>query len=149
MLAKQQAMMEEAMGFVNEKIPEEDKERFGLKPIDGSRWTIDRERDVALLVSSTNRYRFSKGKIFWKGEALEFTAECALEEKEDEIPMKTVHWKKIYITLPEHLQTKKNDVIQTIEEAFMKCGHTHNEKWIKGVTVEFHPNMNLNLSRGV
>ena len=42
---------------------------------------------MALIIQSIHHeYKEAKGKLFWKGEALDFLAERQLDEKKEEIP---------------------------------------------------------------
>ncbi len=70
------------MSFVNEKVSEQDIEKYGLREINKQflkgdfeyDWTIDRERDVYLRIMGNNWQEPQEQKVsfYWKGHLLRF-----------------------------------------------------------------------------
>lgn len=68
------------MTFINEKISEEDKEKYGISEINrkasvvdvGSQWTIDKEKNVYLRRMHDDRevHNHVEFNLFWKGSLL-------------------------------------------------------------------------------
>jgi len=138
------------MAFVNELIPDEQKEKlpFPVKvsPFDGSKptlwkWTIDRERDVYLVVASIwgGGYEGTPPDYYyvlsWKDELILFSAEEYLSGTRE--TDQTLTWKVHRLEIPESLQDKKEEVLQLIREALDAQGWLYNRDCLEAVFVEF------------
>ncbi|RMH87402.1 hypothetical protein EBB59_13075 [Lysobacter pythonis] len=126
------------MTFVNEFIPAEDVEKYGLKEIDkhfivggtnARDWTIDRERDIYLRNVANGREDWrnqTKWTFYWRGE--ELTLHLDLLESTGEKPEDPSwsHWRLVRINgsygLPEHLKTQKDEILETLQEALLVYG---------------------------
>lgn len=137
------------MAFVNELIPEEQKDKFpfpvSTRP-DGSKptlwkWTIDRERDAYLVVTDVlgGGYEGTPPDYFyvlyWKGELVPFAAERHLSgSKTDDI---VLTWKMHRLDIPSALQERKEEVMQLIREALDAQGLLYNRNRVEAVNVQF------------
>jgi hypothetical protein len=125
------------MGFVNEFIPEEDVEKYGLEAIDekfrsnGTRardWTIDRERDIYLRNVAIgggaepelrNRTLWT---FYWRGTPINLRLDLIGGGGGRGEPGWS-HWKLIWLNgsygLPEHLRPYKDEILADLKEALI------------------------------
>lgn len=125
------------MAFVNEFIPAEDVERFGLNEIDkhfvvggtnARDWTIDRERDVYLRNVANgggnepeiaNKTTWT---LYWKGDLLTLRLDFIASTGKEGEPGWS-HWKLMRINgssgLPAHLQPEQAKILEAITEALV------------------------------
>ncbi|RMH87401.1 hypothetical protein EBB59_13070 [Lysobacter pythonis] len=120
------------MTFVNEFIPAEDVEKYGLKEIDkhfivggtnARDWTIDRERDIYLRNVANGREDWrnqTKWTFYWQGEELTLRMDL-LEGRGERGEPGWSHWKLIRLNgsygLPKHLKANKDEILKTLIEA--------------------------------
>jgi hypothetical protein len=123
------------MAFVNEYIPEEDYEKYGLDELDRSisppaipgghvysrDWTIDRKRNIYLREFSSENDPYETPctgwTFFWKGELLWFVKWWISGGGEKNGPQ----WEKSKIThlvIPDHLLAHQTEICNDIHEAF-------------------------------
>ncbi len=143
MLAIQQAMTEEAMGFVNERIPEEDKEQFGIEK--ERYWQIDREREAIFFYTTGDIYSGQKlFKLLWKGRTFDI--------RSDKISLGTTKetlndiWRNTTLHSEKRLSAEEQEIVRKLISDALTAYSQHYFPE-KEVTVEFSPNMNP--SRGV
>jgi hypothetical protein len=126
------------MPFVNEFIPAEDVEKYGLKEIDkhfvvggtnSRQWTIDRARGIYLRNVSRGREDWrnqTEWTFYWRG--AELTLRLDLIESSGEKPDEPSwsHWKLVWLNgshgLPEHLRAHKAEILADLEEALVVYG---------------------------
>jgi hypothetical protein len=129
------------MAFVNEYIPEEDYEKYGLDELDRSisppaipaghiksrDWTIDRKRNIYLRKFSSERdpdeTPCTGWTFFWKGELLWFVRRQISSGGKKNGPQ----WRKSKIThlvIPDHLLLIKQRFVTTFKKPskFMRAG---------------------------
>lgn len=120
------------MPFVNEFIPAEDVETYGLKEIDkhfvvggtnSRQWTIDRARDIYLRNVSRGREDWrnqTEWTFHWRGTELTLRLDL-LEGKGGRGEPGWSHWKLVWLNgsygLPLHLKASKSQVLDDLEEA--------------------------------
>jgi hypothetical protein len=137
------------MTFINELIPEEDKQRIDWtkfkawsfsKPHKPWKWTIDRERDVFLIPLVQPGYddthtRSDIFALYWKKEVIKVEAKVTGtgEGKFWDI----LYWKVCKIHIPTHLQIERNEIFNILREAFCTYGRFFNTEHVKTVHVEF------------
>lgn len=138
-----------AMAFVNELIPEAEKEKFTF-PVhsnkDGSKptlwkWTIDRERDAFLVMTnkggggydgSPNREYFV---LSWKDQLVHFGGDRQITGN-DTLGL-SLWWKIHYLSIPESLKSCKEEVLQLIQEALDEMGLLYRRDRVVMVKVDF------------
>jgi hypothetical protein len=137
------------MAFVNELIPEDEKEKFTFTVstrLDGSRptlwkWTTDKERNVFLVLRNvvggayegtqeTEHYVLS-----WNGDLIFFDGEPAVSQKGQEKP--TLTWHITKLDFPSRLQNQREEVIKLISEALDAQGLLYSRERVKAVRVNF------------
>jgi hypothetical protein len=137
------------MAFVNELIPEEQKDKFPF-PVhiayDGSKptlwkWTIDRERDAYLVVTNVlgGGYEGTPPDEYyvlsWGGELVPFAAEqhLAINTQKGDV----LTWKIHRLDVPPSLQERRGQVLQLIREALDAQGLLYNRSRVSAVNVQF------------
>lgn len=132
------------MAFVNEAVPQSDRTRAvfqsGLRwphlgpPIIPSKWTIDRERDVFLMISSMggpeeDTVYFILG---WKGELVRIALDLKISDKhpDDRYDMT---WKLRTLNLPDAVKTERDEVVQALKEALDVHGRFNSRETIATV----------------
>lgn len=138
------------MAFVNELIPEEQKDKFPF-PVktrpDGSKptlykWTIDRERDVYLVVVNAGGGGYDGTPVreyyvlWWKGEVISFGADQSLNGTKETGVVLT--WKVNRLNIPPALHERKDEVKQLIREALDVQGLLYNRSRVSAVNVQFN-----------
>lgn len=138
------------MAFVNELIPEEQKDKFQfpvfIRP-DGSKptlwkWTIDRERDAYLVVTNVlgGGYEGTPPDYYyvltWKGAQVSFAAEEHLAINKEE-KGSALTWKVHRLDIQQALQEQKDQVLQLIREALDARGRFCDRRGLASVLVQF------------
>ena len=119
------------MAFVNEKIPEADFEKYGLRKIDyellsigktySRDWTIDRVRDIYLREVAMGRdeeSHLSTWTFYWKGALIWFKREGLAFKGERGGPC-WLHFKVYDFKIPEAIQSHREEIFQDLREAFL------------------------------
>jgi len=116
------------MAFVNEAIPEEQKNEFPF-PVytarDGSKptlykWTIDRERDAYLVVTNVKGGGYEGTAVTehfvlsWKGELIRF--QCNPQSSGNTAVGQMLSMRIHHLMIPPALQNHKEEVLQLIRE---------------------------------
>lgn len=137
------------MAFVNELIPDEQKDKFQF-PVstrhDGSKptlwkWTIDRERDAYLVTTAIlgGGYEGTPEDHYcvlcWESELVPFAAEQKMSGSNPKDLVLT--WKIHRLDIPENLQARKDEVLQLIREALDAQGLLYNRNRVAATNVEF------------
>lgn len=138
------------MAFVNELIPEEQKDKFpfpvhigygGSKPT-LYKWTIDRERDAYLVLTNVwgGGYEGTPPDHYyilsWKGELVSFAAEEHLAINKEKGDVLT--WKVHRLDIPPALQEHRDEVLSLIREALDAQGLVYDRSRIAAVNVQFN-----------
>jgi hypothetical protein len=119
------------MPFVNEQVPQDMREKWNIR----GNWTIDHERNIALMWYESNRFRYTKGYLFWNGEKLDWTAYMnmyPIGERKDELK---VEWKNVEVAIPSHLRSKVKEIYLAMCNGLKVCGAFSESKYIKEVTI--------------
>lgn len=137
------------MAFVNELIPEEQKDKFPF-PVqigyDGSKptlymWTIDRERDVFLVrvrevgggyegTPVTTHFIMS-----WHGNLISIAADrVGVTEDENGV---VLTWRVHRLVIPPGLQEQREAVVSLIKEAFATMGDIYDGEQYAAVNIDF------------
>lgn len=124
------------MAFVNEFIPKEDFEKFGLKKIDNSlpppgipalsvsseQWTVDRVRDMYLRQVTSGRFledsHLHGWTLYWRGHLLWFLREGIASKGVPQGP-RWEHSRISKLKLPEPLVAMREDILADLREAFL------------------------------
>jgi hypothetical protein len=134
------------MTFINELIPEEDKQKIDWtqfkawqfsKPHRPWKWTIDRDRDI-FLVGLEGRgpdgERPETYALSWKGVVIRFEAERHSDS------MATTNfdlfWKIFNIYIPPHLEGQYLEILDTLKEAIDAHGSTYKRDQVKSVHID-------------
>lgn len=138
------------MTFVNELIPEEQKDKFpfpvSTRP-DGSKptlykWTIDRERDAYLVVTNVlgGGYEGTPPDYYyvlcWKGEQVSFAAEQRFSG--NKVEGQEVSWRVHRLDIPTVLQGREKEIMQLIQEALDVQGWLYDRSCLVAVNVQFN-----------
>lgn len=137
------------MAFVNELIPEAEKEKFTF-PVstraDGSKptlwkWTIDREADVFLVATHSEGGPYEGTQLTryfvlsWKGKLIHIAA--------DPLPVTylekgaVMSWRVHQLDIPSPLHDQKEEVFQLARDAFVAMGELYDGDQFAAVNVEF------------
>lgn len=137
------------MAFVNELIPEEQKDMFPFSSYtayDGSKptlwkWTIDRERDVYLVHVGGDGGGYEGTPITkhfimsWHGNLISISADpLNVTETQEGVVM---HWRLHRLVVPPVLQDQREAVETLIKEAFATMGRIYDGEKFSAVNVEF------------
>lgn len=118
------------MAFVNEHIPQEDVEKYGLESIDknfivggtNSRaWTIDRERNIYLrnVTRGREEYRSQSGwTFFWGGQCIYLELET-LEAGGKPGAAGWVRRKLLTIEIPEQFIGRRTEILEDLKSALI------------------------------
>jgi len=137
------------MAFVNELIPEAEKEKFTFPvrtELDGSKptlykWTIDKEKDVFLVVVNAGGGGHLGSPVIehyvlnWKGNLIRFVGEQQLGGSKD--TGITLSWKVHQLDIPSSLIARKEDVLELIREALDAQGWLYDRSRVVSVNTEF------------
>lgn len=137
------------MAFVNELIPEEQKDKFPFPVFtrpDGSKptlwkWTIDRERNAYLVVTNVlgggyeGTHQDEYYVLNWEGELISFAAEqhLAINTQEGDV----LTWKIHRLDVPPSLEERRDQVLQLIWESLDVQGLLYNRSRVSAVNVQF------------
>ena len=110
------------MGFVNERVPENERKDFKIpsyyKVVTPKYWTIDREKSIILFKYWTNIDEPSE-KYFafiWKDEIVNLTFICEIPD------VNTVKWSIKNISIPKPVEGEKNKILDELREAMSVYG---------------------------
>lgn len=138
------------MAFVNELIPEEEKERFSF-PVserrDGSKptlwkWTVDRDRDAFLVFTNAEGGGYEGTQLTkhfvlsWKGKLVTLCADPLPALRNDAGVIKP--WRIHKLRIPLVLHSQREEVIQLIREAFSTMGDVYDGEQYASVIVEIN-----------
>jgi hypothetical protein len=116
------------MAFINEFIPEEDVEKYGIEEVNkkyivggtnSGQWTIDRERNIYLRCVARGREEFrneSTWTLYWKGELISIELHL-LDAGGSRGKSGWAHWKVHGIYIPPHLEGRRNDILADLKNA--------------------------------
>lgn len=137
------------MAFVNEIIPEEEKEKFTF-PVstraDGSKptlwkWTIDREREAYLILSKVLGGGYEGTEpveylvLIWRDQLITFCGENKVSgNRQDGY---SVTWHITDLNIPGSLQDRKAEVLELIREALDVKGLDFVRLNLKAIAVNF------------
>lgn len=107
------------MTFVNEKIPDADREKYGIDEYFLS-WTVDRDMDAFLLGKGVYDPHLRTFILCWKGHSMRVGAE-EYAQGNTEIGI-TIDYKINRIDVPDALQQEKVEIHQLLEEALNAYG---------------------------
>lgn len=132
------------MAFVNERIPDEEKEQFKdlsrwKNPVTGRqieiyKWTIDRERDVFFIPLGGYGGRPGMPDYFvlsWHGAVIEIDG-CGEASGNAEKGV-VVFWNIANVVIPRSLESKSTEVIELVKEAMEASGWVLDRDFIKEV----------------
>lgn len=134
------------MAFINEKIPDSDKARIDWskfkawpfsKPSRPSWWTIDREKNVFLVMlegRGPDGERPEVYALYWNGDVIRFEANVSGQGtgKFWEI----VFWKLQEIDIPVHFKESTEEILNTLKAAIDAHGRLFDRTHIKSVQIE-------------
>jgi len=137
------------MAFVNEIIPEEEKEKFTFDVFtrpDGSKptlwkWTIDRERDARLVISNIIGGGYDGTEpvqyfvMIWRGQLITFCGQYKVGGSWEEGYLLT--WQVTNLKTPESIEHRKAEAMELIKEALDLKGQDYVKKNLKSVAVNF------------
>jgi hypothetical protein len=121
---------ENVMAFVNEYIPAEDFDKYGLAEIDSKflatgvksrTWTIDRDREIYLRHVAAGRDELSgvsTWNLYWKGNLLWFKQQGLAHRGSPGTPC-WAHIKVSKFDIPEPLRIHRDEIYQDLRDAFM------------------------------
>lgn len=138
------------MSFVNELIPESEKEKFPF-PVDTRpgggkptlwKWTIDRERNAVLVHTGggggghqgTQRMDFYV--LSWSGSLIDISA-SRLPSKRVEKGV-VMSWRINKLDIPPVLQSRQEELFQLIKESFAAMGDIYDGEQYVAVNVDFY-----------
>jgi len=138
------------MTFINEKIPEQEKEKItllassfpnGYNSTLSSWWAIDRECDAYILITNKVGGAYSGTEITeyytlnWKGSLIHLIADPLKETYLEKGAI--MNWRVHKLQIPTELQDQKEAVIQLIRDAFTTVGAGFDGHRYIAVNVEF------------
>jgi len=137
------------MAFVNERIPDVEKENFGFSVFtqpDGSkptlsRWTIDRERNAFLVLTHTEGGGYEGTQptehyvLSWNGNLIRFAGDAKSSGSMEAGQM--MSWRVHHMVIPSTLENKWEMVLQLIREALDAKGWLYDRDCLVAVNVEF------------
>lgn len=138
------------MAFVNELIPEEQKNKFSF-PVstrpDGSKptlwkWTIDRERETFLVFVGSEGGGYEGTPVTkhfvlsWKGDLIKLSADPLNCFRNDEGGV-VMSWRLHKLDLPPALPELREEVMELIREAFRTMGDLYDGEQYADVNVDF------------
>jgi hypothetical protein len=137
------------MAFVNEIIPEADKQRIDWskfkaysysKPHNPWKWTIDRQRNIFLIVLSQVGFddtgtRPDVYAFFWKEIVIRFEAITDGNGRFD--TGVDMYWTISNIEIPFEFESGREEIINTLREAIDSYGATYKRDVVKSVHIVF------------
>lgn len=140
------------MAFVNEKIPEAEKNKFNFQVKtypDGSKptlykWTIDRERN-AVLVKTSSQGGNADGldtlteyyALCWQNDVIHFAGDPRMNG--DRASGQVMNWFVHDLVVPPHLQDHIENILQLVRDALDAKGWLYDRSCLIAVNVEFAP----------
>ncbi|MCB1869652.1 MAG: hypothetical protein KDI43_14335 [Gammaproteobacteria bacterium] len=136
------------MAFINERIPEEEKEKFNFsvstRP-DGSKptlwkWTIDRERKVFLVITNIVGGGYSGTDpteyfvLCWNNQLVKFSGNYKISGSKGN--GYTLTWRLSEVEIPPAIEEKRSEVTSLIREALDAKGRFFNRANLVSVVVE-------------
>ena len=118
------------MAFLNEYIPAEDVDKYGLAEKDdrflatgvkSRTWTVDRNRDIYLRRVATGRDELSgvtTWSLYWKGDLLWFQRQGVAYRGKPGGPCWS-HTRVTKFVIPSHLESNREEIYQDLRDAFM------------------------------
>ncbi|PPD33590.1 MAG: hypothetical protein CTY19_07540 [Methylomonas sp.] len=134
------------MSFVVEKIPQEelarpDADQIGFNLKLSTRWAVDHDRDAFIVLNRAEGGAYEGTQITdyytlsWNNELIHIAADPLPKTFKEQGAV--MSWRVHKLTLPEALQTQKDEVLQLIRDAFGAIGEFFNGKRFISVDVEF------------
>lgn len=145
----QQQEEQVGMAFVNELIPEAEKEKFTF-PVDTRaggykptlwKWTVDRNRDVFLVHTHTlgggaeGTQETQSFVLSWKGDLIHFDGDPNVSGTKE--TGQVLSWRVHNLVIPSLLQNKPGEVTQLIREALDTMGLLYKRERVATVEVRF------------
>ena len=134
------------MAFVNELIPEADKARIDWskfkawpfsRPPRPSRWTIDLEKDVFMIMlegRGPDGERPETYALSWKGQVIRFEANVSGHGTGKF--WETICWRLQSVDIPAHLQHLKEEILDDLKAAIDAHGRFFDRENIVSVQIE-------------
>lgn len=118
------------MAFVNEYIPEDDRERYNIKPTNHfyqagiSSWTVDRERNIFLMrrtgPSPENRSGETEWAFHWRGHLLEVVLRLLASGGDPKGGHGWARFKLLAIRgLPAEVGRSRDDIVRDLRDALV------------------------------
>lgn len=127
------------MAFVNEFVPEEQKDKFDpevfeippLPPLRPYRWVIDRERDIFLICVGRTGYGGGQGDGYIPPEYFTFSFKKQLIKFEAKVSAYgnksdgwIIEWEITDLKIPQELEDRQNEIIALLKEAIDMHGNS-------------------------
>ena len=139
------------MAFVNEKIPEEEKEKFEFPVFtetDGSKptlwkWTIDKERDAFLVITDKEGGGYQGTPetchfaLSWRGNFINFIGE--LQFLGNSRSEQSISWKVSKLVISSEIKNRHDEVFELIRESLDVMGWLYDRECLVAVNVDFIP----------
>lgn len=134
------------MAFINERIPESDKARIDWskfkawsfsKPSHPSWWTIDREKDVFLVMlegRGPDGERPEVYALYWKGDVIRFEADVSGQGTGKF--WETVFWRLQAVDIPASLKKSTEEILNDLKATIDAHGRLFDREHIKSVHIE-------------
>ena len=136
------------MAFVNERIPEEEKEKFNFEVStrpDGSKptlfmWTIDRERNAYLVITSIKGGGADWGTkttyfaLMWNSHVVRFSG--IDKRSRDDTGNFILNWQIESLEIPSPISEQKEEIIVLVRDALDVMGILYSRKGVDRVVVD-------------
>ena len=116
------------MGFINEKISEEDAKKYNFETLSKllyrevwqlkQGWTIDRDKNIFLIWLGSGQEEFfiqNKFLLWWDGQVITFSINCSGQR--DQFGKRITTWDSPGFELPDDLKPTRDEVISTSKDA--------------------------------
>jgi hypothetical protein len=134
------------MSFIVEKIPQEvlarpDAEQIGFNLELSTNWVVDRNRDAFIILTKKEGGPYKGTQVTkyytlsWKNELIHMAADPLPKSFTEQGAV--MSWRVHKLTLPEVLQSRKDEVLQLIRDAFGAIGEFFNGERFMSLDVEF------------
>ena len=137
------------MTFVNELIPESEKEKFTFSvqtAYDGSKptlwkWTIDREKGVFLVLTKSEGGAYEGTQVTehyvlnWKGNLIHFAGAPVVSGSIE--TGQVMSWRVHHLVIPSALIGRQEEVMNLIREALDAMGWLYRRERVAAVNVDF------------
>jgi hypothetical protein len=128
------------MTFVNEKISDEDREKYGIEKA-ADRWVVDRENGIFFVYTGAADYgRVLFYELNLNGQIIKISTERLISEKYDQMRGKNISditYNIEKIQIPENVNLSFDNLNELITKAFKKSGLFGREDYASSVTVNF------------